>query len=110
MHVSMMMLNYATFLLKSLLTIAFLCISFEWNTNFSIYYYATKPSILSFLRRDIHSSNKEKRGVIYKKKKFVIYRLPEMEIDLAIKSLELLNCWFGIPFPNYKYFFLGSMG
>jgi hypothetical protein len=53
MHVSMMMLSYATLLLKSLLAIAFLCISFEQNIYFPIYYYDTKPSIFSFLRKDI---------------------------------------------------------
>ncbi len=68
MHVSMMMLNYATLLLGSLLAIAFLCISFERNTNFPVYYYDTKPSIFSFLRRDLHSSNREKKGSYLPKK------------------------------------------
>nr|AND47956.1 protein involved in cytochrome c biogenesis [Sphagnum aongstroemii] len=68
MHVSMMMLSYATLLLGSLLAIAFLCISFERNTDFPVYYYDTKLSILSFLRRDIYSSNREKKGSYLQKK------------------------------------------
>jgi len=110
MYVSMMMLNYATLLLKSLLAIAFLCISFERNMDFPIHYYDTKPSILSFLWRDIHSSNRKKKELFTQKNLFVIYRLLEMEIDSTIRSLELSNYWFGIPSPKYRYFFWGNMG
>jgi hypothetical protein len=70
----MMMLSYATLLLGSLLAIVFLCISFEQNMDFPIYYYDTKPSILFFIERDIRSSNRKKRGVIYIfKKKSIDY-------------------------------------
>ncbi len=89
-HVSMMMLSYATLLLGSLLAIVFLCISFEWNTDFPVYYYDTKPSILSFLWRHIYSSNREKKGELFTN--FFLFAPYDQLYSLQISWIKLSAC------------------
>ena len=61
MHVSMMMLSYATLLLGSLLAITFLCITFKQNNKFSIFYCNINYLIWSFFSKKQYL-NREKKN------------------------------------------------
>nr|BDD17434.1 putative cytochrome-c synthesis associated protein [Takakia lepidozioides] len=66
MHVSMMMLSYATLLCGSLLAIAFLCMTFKQKSIFPLFHCNTDSSIRSFFSKRNLYLNEEKGNNLQK--------------------------------------------